>query len=327
MAIGRHAGHGAGRRMTAPAPRVVIVGAGAIGAFYGAILQRAGARVEVVLRSDAAVVRERGFCIDSPLGDLSYRPAAVYGPEDTPVPGADFVICCVKVLPDIDRAALIAPWLGPQSAIALIENGLDIEPAVAQALPDHPLISALAFIAVSRRGPGEIEHRAYGRLTLGAWPQGVSEEARQLAQWFEAGGVDAKCRESIVRERWAKSLWNTPFNPISVLADGTDTVTLLETPGGEALARAAMAEVMAVAAADGYPLPDDAIDRNIEATRRMPAYRNSMALDYRAGRALEIDAILGNVVTKAERLGVAVPRLHTLQTLIRMRARESGSIG
>ena len=309
--------------MSAGAPRIVVVGAGAVGAFYGAILQRAGARVEVVLRSDVEIVRERGFVIASPLGDLSYRPDAVHHVADVAVPGADFVICCVKVLPHVDRAALIAPWLGPRSIIALIENGLNIEPAVADALPDHPLVSALAFIAVSRNAPGEIEHRAYGRLTLGTWPGGVSAEARELADWLEAGGVDVKCSASIVRERWAKSLWNTPFNPISVLADGTDTITLLDTPGGEALARAAMAEVMAVAGADGHPLPADAIDRNIEATRRMPAYRNSMALDYRAGRSLEIEAILGHVVARAEALGVAVPRLHTLRTLIAMREREA----
>ncbi|WP_109995375.1 ketopantoate reductase family protein [Salinisphaera sp. LB1] len=313
--------------MSPPVPRIVIVGAGAIGAFYGAILQRAGARVEVVLRSHVDIVRARGFSIDSPMGDLSYRPAAVHHIADAATPGADVVICCVKVLPEVDRAALIAPWLGPQSAIALIENGLDIEPPVAAALPGHPLVSALAFVAVSRRAPGEIEHQAYGRLTLGAWPSGVSAEARDLAAWFEAGGIDVKCSASIVRERWAKSLWNTPFNPISVLADGADTVTLLETPGGETLARAAMTEVMAVAAADGHPLPADAVDRNIEATRRMPAYRNSMALDYRAGRALEVDAILGNVVARAEALGVAVPRLHTLRTLIAMREREAAARG
>lgn len=306
-------------------PRIVIVGAGAIGGFYGAILQRAGARVEVVLRSDADVVRERGFVIESPLGDLSYRPAVVHSDADAGVPGADYVICCVKVLPGVDRAALIAPWLGPGSSIVLIENGLDIEPAVAEALPDHPLISALAFIAVSRSAPGVIEHRAYGQLTLGAWPRGVNAEARALAALFEAGGVQVKCSESIVRERWAKSLWNTPINSISVLADGTDTVTLLDTPGGEALVRAAMAEVMSVAAADGYPLPEDAVERNITATRRMPAYRNSMALDYRAGRALEIEAILGHVVARAQALDVDVPRLHTLYILIGMRAREASN--
>ena len=82
---------------------------------------------------------------------------------------------------------------------------------------------------------------------------------------------------------------------------------------------ASMAE--AVAAADGHPLPDDAIDKNIAGTRKMPAYRNSMALDYLHGRPMEIQAILGNVVALAERYGVAVPRLSTMATILAMRDR------
>lgn len=314
--------NGGAAQVRPPAPRVVVIGAGAVGGLYGALARRAGARVEVVLRS-AAAVREHGFHIDSPLGDLSFRPAAVYESGDAPVPGADFVICCVKVVPGVDRAALIAPWLGAHSAIVLIENGFDIEPAVAEALPDHELVSALAFVAVSRTGPGTIVHRAYGRLTLGGWPAGTGAACWRLAELFRAGGIEVKLSDDIVRERWAKSLWNTPLNPIAVLADGTDTDIMLEAPGGEALVRAAMAEVAAVAAADGHPLPEDAIERNIAATRRMPAYRNSMALDYRAGRPLEVEAILGNVIARAQALAVAVPHLRTLAALLAMKMREA----
>ena len=86
-----------------------------------------------------------------------------------------------------------------------------------------------------------------------------------------------------------------------------------------------MAEVAAVAAADGHPLPPDAIDKNIAATRTMNAYRNSMALDQRSGRALEIEAILGNVCALAERYEIAVPRLAMLHTLIAMKQAEAGS--
>jgi len=310
------------------APRVVIVGAGAIGGFYGAILHRAGARVELVMRSDAELVREHGLTIDSDvaeLGDLSFTPADVHAASDTPAPGADFVICCVKVVPGIDRAALIAPWLGPDSAIALIENGIDIEPAIRQALPDHRLVSGLAFVAVSKTAPGRLHHHAYGRVSLGNWPGGIDSTVTRLADLLNAGGIRAKCTESIVAERWGKSLWNTPFNPVSVLADGTDTDIMLDTPGGETLIRALMAEVAAVAAADGHPLPADAIDKNIAATRTMNAYRNSMALDQRSGRALEIEAILGNVCALAERYEIAVPRLAMLHTLIAMKQAEAGS--
>jgi len=301
------------------ATRVVIVGAGAIGSFYGAILKRAGCHVSVVLRSEYDAVSEHGFSIDSPLGDLSYRPDAVYRDGDKPDAAPDYVICCVKVLPSVDRGALLKPWVGENTRIVLIENGIDIERAVADVFPDNTLISCLAFIAVSRAEPGRIEHKAFGQLTMGAWPEGITDDCRAIASLFEAGGVNIKLSGSVVAERWRKSLWNTPFNPLSVLAGGADTLTMLDTQGGEALARGLMAEVMAVAAADGHPMPEDAIDKNIAGTRKMPAYRNSMALDYINGRPMEIDAILGNVVAIAQRLGVAVPRLETMRAALAMR--------
>ncbi|WP_348765206.1 2-dehydropantoate 2-reductase [uncultured Salinisphaera sp.] len=307
--------------------RVVVVGAGAIGSFYGAILKRAGCHVSVVLRSEYEAVKADGFQIDSPLGELSYRPDAVYRDGDTPEGEADYVICCVKVLPSIDRGALIKPWVGEHTRIVLIENGIDIEREVADALPNNPIISCLAFIAVSRVAPGKIEHKAFGSLTMGAWPEGITDACRDIAERFEAGGIDVKLSDAVVGERWRKSLWNTPFNPLSVLAGGADTVTLLDTPGGEALARAMMAEVCAVAAADGHPMPEDAIDKNIAGTRKMPAYINSMALDYLNGRPMEIQAILGNVVALAEQHGVSTPRLTTMQVALAMRDRLAAASG
>lgn len=300
-------------------PSIVILGAGAIGSFYGAILKRAGCNVSVVLRSEYDAVSASGFVIDSPLGDLSYQPDHVYRDGDTPDSAPDYVICCVKVLPGIDRAALIAPWVGKHTRIVLIENGINIEPAVADAFVANPLISCLAFIAVSRVAPGRIDHKAFGQLTMGAWPSGISDDCRALEALFVAGGINIQLAEQVVAERWRKSLWNTPFNPLSVLAGGADTVTMLDTPGGERLAREMMAEVKAVAAADGHALPDDAIDKNIAGTRKMPAYKNSMALDYLEGRPMEIDAILGNVVELADRYSVDVPRLRAMHVTLAMR--------
>jgi len=301
-------------------PHVLIVGAGAIGSFYGAILKRAGCRVDVVLRSAADTVASDGFAISSPLGDLSFHPDQVHGPEDRAQDAPDYVVCCLKVLPDIDRVAILAPWVGAQTRIVLIENGIDIEPAIADAFPDNLLISCLAFIAVSRVRPGVIEHKAYGRLTIGGWPDGLGDHCRRFGALCEAGGINIEYSEHVVGARWQKSVWNSPFNPLSVLADGADTLTMLDTPGGEALVRAMMAEVMAVAAADGHPMPDSTIDEYIAGTRAMPAYRNSMALDYRNGRPMEIDAILGNVVAIAQRLDVPVPRLETVRVALRIRA-------
>lgn len=298
--------------------RVLIIGTGAIGSFYGAILHKAGCNVSVVMRSDAEVVKQKGFQFTSPLGDISWSPEAVYSQEEaTAAPTFDLVLLCVKVVPSIDRVALLAPWVSEQTTIMLIQNGIAIEAPIRAAFPENPLISALAFIAVSRVAPGQIEHKAYGRLVIGAY--GEASLMEELAEAFVSGGIAVKVADNIEYERWMKCVWNTPFNPTSVLAQGADTWQMLDAPGGEALIRAMMMEVVEVAAAQGHQLPEGVVEQNIQATRGMPAYRNSMALDYLANRELELDAILGNVITIAAEHQVAVPHLATLWGMLQMR--------
>lgn len=305
-------------------PRILIVGAGAIGSFYGAILKRAGCQVSVVARSDYDEISTSGIEIDSPLGDLSFRPDRVYRDSDTATEAPDYLILCVKVLPGTDRAALVRPWMGDKTCLVLIENGLDIEPEMIEAFPGNSLISCLAFVAVSRIGPGKVRHQSHGRLVLGNFPTGTDSHCEQLANLLSQGGIRGVPTDQVVGERWRKCLWNTPFNPLSVLANGADTGTILNTEGGEDLVRAMMHEVMAVAAADGYPMAEDLVEKNIEGTRQMPPYKNSMALDYLNGRSIELDAVLGNVVKKAQHHGVPVPRLNTMLVTLRMREALSG---
>ena len=301
-------------------PHALIIGAGAIGSFYGAILKRAGCTVSAVVRSEYDAVKAHGFRFESPLGDISWKPDYLYKDGDRPDSTPDYVILATKVLPGSDRAGLVRPWVGEGTNIVLIQNGLDIERELADAFPDNPIISCLAFIAVSRVAPGEIKHNAYGRLVMGRYPSGLDDHCQALSDLFVEGGIDIKLTEEVVRERWLKCVWNTPFNPLSVLANGADTYTMLDTAGGEKLVREMMQEVIDAAEADGHPLPPQIIDSNIDGTRKMPAYKNSMALDYLNDRPIELDAILGNVVAIAHKHGVSVPRLETMLVALRMRA-------
>ncbi|MFL1407112.1 ketopantoate reductase family protein [Marinobacter sp. M1N3S26] len=301
-------------------PSILIVGAGAIGSFYGAILKKAGCSVSTVLRSEYDAVKANGIRISSPLGDLSYQPDHVYRDGDTPVEEPDYLILCVKVLPGVDRAALVKPWMGSNTRLVLIENGLDIERELADAYPDNPIVSCLAFIAASRTEPGVVEHKAYGKLVMGRYPEGIDDNCRELSQLFIDGGINIDLTEQVVGERWRKCLWNTPFNPLSVIANGADTKTILDTEGGEDLIRAMIREVMDVAAAEGYPMDDKVIEQNITGTRKMPPYKNSMALDYLNGRPIEREAVLGNVVAIAQRHGIPVPHLNTVLVTLKMRA-------
>jgi 2-dehydropantoate 2-reductase len=298
---------------------VLIVSAGAIGAFYGAALARSGARVSVVCRSDFEAVSRSGFLIRSDtLGDQRFVPARVFRATAQVDEPPDMVILTAKVLPDLDRVALLRPVMRSNTTLVLIQNGIDIEAELAAAFPDNELLSALAFIGVSRSDPGEIHHQALGSLTLGKYPRGASQAADDLGAAFQSAGVACTVTHDVITARWQKAVWNAAFNPISIMGGVTDTATMLGTAEGERLVRRAMLEICAVAAAVGHLLPDGLADQYIKGTRAMPAYKTSMALDLEHGRGLEIEAILGNTLRAGLGAGVAIPTLETLYALARM---------
>jgi 2-dehydropantoate 2-reductase len=205
----------------------------------------------------------------------------------------------------------------------LIQNGIEIEGPFVQAFPDNEVISALAFIAVSRTSPGVVHHQDYGQLQLGCFPSGVSEKAHLLEELFNASGVPCVLTPNVVTVRWRKLVWNASFNPISVLGGGVDTQQILGSPEATELVREVMAEVCRVAKAAGHELPADIARRNIDGTLAMKAYKTSMLLDFEAKRSMEVEAILGNAVRAAHRHGVSIPRLESLYVLLKLVDRQN----
>jgi 2-dehydropantoate 2-reductase len=309
--------------------RVLVLGAGALGAFYGAVLARAGCTVSVVARSGIDDIRRDGYRIDSALGDLSFKPARVlHAGEalDTPL---DYVLLSLKLVPGTDRVELLKPYRDGRPAIVLIQNGIAIEDEVASAYPDQALISCVAYASASRKSPTHILHNSkFTRLVLGPWPRGASNaDADRLAKLLKAGGASAVVSDDIVGERWKKCTWNSVYNPISALG-GLGTKAILSGEEQTAFVRSAIEEVCAVAAADGHPLSPDTAEQQLAGTRSLPDIVSSMGQDWLAGRPLEIEPILGNVVRIARRLGVAIPRLEALYALALMaqaQARITGS--
>lgn len=313
--------------MQGEGPSVLVVGAGAVGALLGSALARQGARVSVVCRSDFDVVSREGYDIRSPqLGDHRFHPASVLREVAGYAAAPDYLILTIKVLPEVDRAALIRPAVGPQTVIVLVENGIDIEPEIAAAFPDNELLSSLAFLGVSRSALGEIHHQTAGWLVLGGYPAGITPATQKLAALFEASGMGCKLTENVIEARWQKAVWNATFNPLSIMGGVLDTEMILKTPENEAFVRQAMQEICAVAAAAGHPQHPALIDKLIGSTKAMPAYKTSMALDYENNRPMEIEAILGNTVRAGRKYQVPMPALESIYALTRMieRARTAG---
>ena len=295
----------------------LVFGTGAIGGFYGSLLAQQGVQVSVVCRSDYSHIKQHGFQINShELGQWSFQPAQTFNSTAAVKTPVDYLLVCTKVLENLDRVKLIKPAVGIKTTIVLIQNGIAIEDEIIAAFPDNEVVSGLAFICSNRISPGEIEHLAYGRLTLGNLPSGFSEKTRCLATFFNDAGIDCQLSESITTARWQKCIWNAPFNPLSVLSGGLSTQTILQTQ--EPLIRAIMQEVFTIATALGHRLPEDIIETNINHTQQMPPYKTSMLLDYQAGRPMEINAILGNAIKAAAHTNTECPHLKTLFALLQL---------
>jgi 2-dehydropantoate 2-reductase len=296
---------------------VLVIGTGAVGSFYGSMLAKAGVDVSVVARTDFDYIRRHGIHLQSKLGNYHFLPKQVVRDASELTEPPDYVLLCIKVVEQVDRTAILRGAVGPGTAIVLLSNGIGVEQQIADNFPANELISGLAFICVTRTAPGTIWHQAYGRLALGNYPRGTSAKTLALAAQFEASGVNCMATEDITTARWQKCVWNAAFNPLSVLSGGLATSDILSSQ--EALVRALMQEICAIAEAAGHPLPPDSVDRNVESTYKMPPYKTSMLLDFEAGRALETEAIIGNAVRAGMALGVPIPHLESVYALMKLR--------
>ncbi len=296
--------------------KMLLVGAGAVGVFFAARLAQAGADITVAARSDYDTVKLNGYEGNCSTGNFVWKPRVVRNAEEFGGK-AGVIIIAAKALPEVNLPDMVRPAVGKNTVFVLIQNGLDVEEGLANAFPENKLVSAVAYIGVSRTAPGKIVQNGGAKLTVGLYPEGYSDEVEELCKAWNSAGVECRVTDDIELVRWRKLLWNVPFNPISVLTGGYDTAQMMGDEMVAGLAEKLMREVQAVAAASGKILDDNMIEDNLNYTRDFPPYKTSMLLDFIHHRPLEIDAIVGSVRRRAGKYGVNTPVLDTVYTLLR----------
>lgn len=304
---------------------VAVVGAGAIGSYYGARLAEAGHDVRFLLRSDYDAVAAGGLHVASPLGDMRLQsprigrtPAelAAMGPVDWLLLGLKAT--ALPALPD-----LAGPLISDGTRVIAILNGLDIEEQVSALLPGCEVFAGLGFIGVRRGEPGRIIHEEFGALNIAHYGDDPAELERARAL-FEGSKVETPTAPNRLRARWEKLGWNIPFNGLCVLAGGVAVDRIARDAAMWETARRAMREVIAAGNADlsaqGHV---DRIDgaalaeRYETMTQGMGPYRPSTAIDHAEGRPLEVDAIFATPANRAAALGIDAPTMSLFASLIR----------
>ena len=300
---------------------VAVVGAGAVGCYYGARLAQAGHDVRFLMRRDYEAVAARGLRVESHHGDFTLERPAI-ARDAAGLGRADWVLCGLKATSLDAAAALIRPCLGPETRVLAIMNGLGIEEALAEAAGTERVFGGLAFTCLNRGEPGTVRHLEYGQVAIGHLGDDAAELERALALW-QGARVEVSAAPSLLRARWEKLCWNVPFNGLTVAAGGVDTEAVVTDAALRAQAGALMREVAAAGNADlaarGHR---ERIDGEAVAARMfaltdvMGPYRPSTLIDFLEGRAIEVGAIFAEPARRARALGVPTPRLEQLTALL-----------
>ncbi|TKA51404.1 hypothetical protein B0A49_13247 [Cryomyces minteri] len=323
---------------------VLIVGAGAVGAFYASRLALAPAtRVAAVCRSNYKAVAANGFSVTSPqYGDYEWIPSETFAsPEEARKSSIawDYVLVSTKALPDVsDDSELLVGLVGDKTAIVLVQNGLGVEAPYAKRFPGATILSAVTVISAEQTSPGTIKHNRWTRINTGPYlphlddGRGPTPRDKQavaqndvFVQLLSAGGIEdasAYSHSKLQLVRWHKIAINASMNPSAVLSAGTPNGAMALDPELYMHLKGVMDEVLTTAPKVlGQPFPrefatSEAILKSTQ--KNTSGSKPSMLLDWEQGKRMELEVILGNPIRIARAKGLEMPRLQSLYALLRM---------
>lgn len=322
--------------------KICIVGAGAIGGFIGTRLAAAGGHaVSAVARgATLAALRQHGWRMDTAEGRVS-GPVAAASEDAAALGRQDLVVVAVKGPALTAVARNIAPLLGPDTIVLPAMNGVpwwfcmgvdgfadgplrsvDPDGAIAAAIPFEQVLGCVVHAGTAQAEPGLVQHRMGRTLIVGEPRGGVSARAERVAALLGQAGFDARASANVRQDIWYKLWGNMTMNPISAFT-GATLDQILADPLVRDFVSAAMLEATAIGARIGCPIDETPQDRHL-ITARLGAFKSSMLQDVEAGRAIELDAIVGAAHEIAQRLGLATPNISALLGLTRLFGRVRG---
>ena len=300
--------------------RYGVIGTGAIGGYYGAMLARAGHEVHFLFHRDYEYVCEHGLQVDSCNGDFHIDNVKAYN-RTADMPQCDVVLVGLKTVNNHLLASLLPPLLHRETVVVLIQNGIGVEADVQQMFPGVRLAAGLAFICSAKTEPGRVSHQCYGSINLADFSCEAPQVLLSVMADMQRAGVEARIVE-YHEARWKKAVWNMPFNGMTV-ALHTSTDKLLGNPHTRQLIREQMLEVVGAARQLGvHGLDESFAEKMIVTTDAMVPYSPSMKLDYDIHRPMEIEYIYTKPIEMARNAGFSMSKLEMLEAELRFMAAE-----
>lgn len=290
--------------------RIAVMGAGAVGCYFGGMLARAGHDVTLIGRpSHVDAVQRDGLWLDTQT--FSERVKLQASVDAAAVAGTQLLLFCVKSTATINAANQIAPYLRKDAVVLSLQNGVDNATTLQSVLPQE-IIPAVVYVATEMAGPGHVRHNGRGELVIGD-----AAASAGIAALLGAAGIPVEVSANVTGALWAKLIVNCAYNALSAITQ-TPYGRLVQGEGVGQLMRTLVKECLTVASAAGVRVPGDSFEDVARIARTMADQYSSTAQDLKRGKPSEIDHLNGYVVRQARALGIEVPANQTLHTLVKL---------
>ena len=302
--------------------RVAVLGAGAVGSYFGGMLARAGAQVTLIARpAHVEAIRRGGLFLDT----VTFQERVQLGAstEVSAVRDAEYVLFCVKTLDTEDAARQLVPHLAPDAIVISLQNGVDNVGRIGAATGINA-VPGVVYIAAALPEPGHVKHSGRGDIVTGEYSGGVPEvdfpagRPQRVAALFTGAGVPCRISSNIEIDQWTKMVMNCAGNAVTAIAQ-TSFAHAARNPQSREVMRQVIEETVKVGRAAGVELPEGGwVEKGIKNAEGLGEATSSTAQDIARGKRTEIDSLNGYIVRRGTDLGVPVPVSATLTALVKL---------
>lgn len=290
--------------------KIAVMGAGAVGCYYGGMLARAGHEVVMIGRPQhVAAMRRDGLLLDTQT--FREHVPVQAATDASAIEGAQIVLCCVKSTDTEIAGAQMKPHLAPGAVVLSLQNGYD-NAARLQAVLGHEVMPAVVYVATEMAGPGHVKHHGRGELVIGP-----SAASQPLVSLFAAAGVPLEISENVAGALWAKLIINCAYNALSAITQ-LPYGRMVRGQGVEDVMGDVVGECLAVARADGVTVPGDIREAVRRIAVSMAGQLSSTAHDVARHKPSEIDYLNGYVLRRGAALGIATPVNRVLHAVVKL---------
>ncbi len=290
--------------------RFAVVGAGAVGCYFGGILARAGHHVTLIGRPHhVSAIQQQGLLLTTKQFE-EFIPLQA-STELTAVKDADVILFCVKSTDTIATAEQLKPYLSSAAVILSLQNGVENAELIRSVLT-HQVIPAVVYVATEMVGDGHVKHNGRGELVIGA-----SSASAFIAEVLSAAAIPTQVSDNVLGALWAKLIVNCAYNALSAITQLPYGQLVLQ-EGVPTMMEELILECLAVASAGGVVVPGDSRENVKQIARSMANQTSSTAQDLARGKRSEIDYLNGYVCRQGQRHHVPTPVNHTLTSLVKM---------